>query len=180
MTSTARGPLGRILLILGRLALAGIFIFAAYAKMKPQAAMGWSGASIKTSLSMFAMQVDSYQLLPPPLVSPAAHFLPPFELFLGLWLLSGILLPYAALVTTLLISVFFATQVRTYALGLEINCGCFGPGERLGPKTLLHDGSFLLLALAVTVGSFVLSRRVRRNSSDSVSSSNISAPQRAD
>jgi hypothetical protein len=36
------------------------------------------------------------------------------------------------------------------------------------------------LALAVTVGSFVLSRRVRRNSSDSVSSSNISAPQRAD
>jgi uncharacterized membrane protein YphA (DoxX/SURF4 family) len=180
MTSTARGPLGRILLILGRLALAGIFIFAAYAKMKPQAAMGWSGASIKTSLSMFAMQVDSYQLLPPPLVSPAAHFLPPFELFLGLWLLSGILLPYSALVTTLLIGVFFATQVRTYAMGLEINCGCFGPGERLGPKTLLHDGSFLLLALAVTIGSFVLSRRVPGNSSEAVSASTISAPERAD
>jgi uncharacterized membrane protein YphA (DoxX/SURF4 family) len=180
MTSEGRGSLGRILLILGRLALAGIFIFAAYAKMKPQAAMGWSGASIKTSLSMFAMQVDSYQLLPPQFVSPAAHFLPPFELFLGLWLLSGILLPYSAFVTTLLIGVFFVTQVRTYAMGLEINCGCFGPGERLGPKTLLHDGSFLLLALAVTIGSLVLSRRVRRNSSDSVSRSTISAPQRAD
>ena len=91
MTTTEnRGGLGPILLIVGRLVLAGIFLFAAYAKLKPQAAMPWSGASIRTSLSMFAMQVDSYQLLPPQLVSPVAHFLPPFELFLGLWLLSGI------------------------------------------------------------------------------------------
>ena len=175
--SGARESLGRIFLILGRLTLAGIFIFAAYAKMKPQAAMAWSGGSVKTSLSMFAMQVDSYQLLPPQLVSPAAHFLPPFELFLGLWLLSGVLLPYSALVTTLLIGIFFATQVRTYRMGLEINCGCFGPGERLGPKTLLHDGSFLVLALAVTVGAFILNRSTRRKSADSTSNSTVSAPQ---
>ena len=172
--------MGRIFLILGRLTLAGIFIFAAYAKMKPQAAMAWSSASVKTSLSMFAMQVDSYQLLPPQLVSPAAHFLPPFELFLGLWLLSGVLLAYSALATTLLIGIFFATQVRTYRMGLEINCGCFGPGERLGPKTLLHDGSFLVLALAVTVGAFILNRRARGKSPDSVSNSTISAPQHAE
>ena len=178
--SGARESLGRIFLILGRLTLAGIFIFAAYAKMKPQAAMAWSGGSVKTSLSMFAMQVDSYQLLPPQLVSPAAHFLPPFELLLGLWLLSGVLLPYSGLVTTLLISIFFATQVRTYRMGLEINCGCFGPGERLGPKTLLHDGSFLVLALAVTVGAFILNRRARRKSADSTSNSTVSAPQHAE
>src|ERR1700735_194638 len=103
MTSKARGSLGRILLTLGRLALAGIFIFAAYAKITQQAAIVWSGASIKTSLSLFAMQVDSYQLLPPQFVSPAAHFLPPFELFLGLWLLSGFFLRYSALMTTLLL-----------------------------------------------------------------------------
>src|SRR5271170_4615450 len=125
MQAEARGSLGRILLILGRLVLAGIFIFAAYAKMKPQAATGWSGGSVRTSLSMFAMQVDSYQLLPPQLVSPAAHFLPPFELFLGLWLLSGVLLRYASLMTTLLLGAFFAVMVRTYMAGLEINCGCF-------------------------------------------------------
>jgi Methylamine utilisation protein MauE len=178
--SGARESLGRIFLILGRLTLAAIFIFAAYAKMKPQAAMAWSSGSVKTSLSMFAMQVDSYQLLPPALVSPAAHFLPPFELFLGLWLLSGVLLPYSASATTLLIGIFFATQVRTYRMGLEINCGCFGPGERLGPKTLLHDGSFLILALAVTVGAFVLNRSARRKSPDSASNSTVSAPQHAE
>jgi len=156
-----RGNLARTLLLLGRLALAAIFLFAAYAKLKPQAAMPWSGPSIKTSLALFAMQVDSYQLLPPQLVSSVAHFLPPFELFLGLWLLSGVFLPYSALVTTLLIAVFFATQLRTYRAGLEINCGCFGPGERLGPKTLLHDGAFLALASAITIGAFLQRRKTR-------------------
>ena len=56
--------------------------------------MPWSGASIKTSLSLFAMQVDSYQLLPPQLVSPVAHFLAAVRTCSsGLWLLSGVLLP---------------------------------------------------------------------------------------
>jgi uncharacterized membrane protein YphA (DoxX/SURF4 family) len=172
-----RGSLARPLLILGRLVLAAIFLVAAYAKLKPQAAVPWSAASVKTSLSLFAMQVDSYQLLPPQLVSPVAHLLPPFELFLGLWLLSGVFLPYSALVTTLLIGAFFATQVRTYRAGLEINCGCFGPGERLGPKTLLHDGAFLALALAVTIGAFLQGRK-HRVESEPVT--RVSAPQRAD
>jgi uncharacterized membrane protein YphA (DoxX/SURF4 family) len=172
-----RGNLARMLLLLGRLALAAIFIVAAYAKLKPQAAMPWSSSSIKTSLSLFAMQVDSYQLLPPQLVSPAAHFLPPFELFLGLWLLSGVLLRYASLITTFLLGAFFAVMVRTYMAGLEINCCCFGPGERLGPLTLLRDGSLLALALAVTVGAFMLQRKSR---TESAPITGVSTPQRAD
>jgi uncharacterized membrane protein YphA (DoxX/SURF4 family) len=178
-TNETRGQLAPILLIVGRLALAAIFLFAAYAKLKPQAAMPWSGASIRTSLSMFAMQVDSYQLLPPQLVSPAAHFLPLFELFLGLWLLSGIWLRYSSLVTTLLLGAFFAMMVRTYRMGLEINCGCFGPGERLGPKTLLRDGSLLALALAVTIGAFMLHRR-RSERSTTPAGAVSTTPQRAD
>jgi putative oxidoreductase len=180
MTTDAHGSLGRILLMFGRLVLAGIFIFAAYAKLKPQAAMHWSDASIKTSLSMFAMQVDSYQLLPPQLVSRAAHFLPPFELFLGLWLLSGFLFRYSALTSAALLGAFFAMMVRTYRMGLEINCGCFGPGERLGVGTLLRDGSLLALAVAVTIGAFALSRRARRNVSGSLPPSAVAAPQHAE
>ena len=155
----SKSNIGKILLTIGRIALAAIFIVAAYAKLKPQAPVPWSMGSMRVSLSMFAMQVDSYQLLPPAIVSPAAHFLPPFELFIGLWLLSGIALRYAALVTSLLLTVFFAVMVRSYFLGLEINCGCFGPGERLGPMTLLRDGSLLALAIAVTVGAFLINRR---------------------
>jgi len=177
-TNETRRQRAPILLMVGRLALAGIFLFAAYAKLKPQAAMPWSSASIRTSLSMFAMQVDSYQLLPPQLVSPAAHFLPLFELFLGLWLLTGVWLRYSSLVTTLLLSAFFAMMVHTYRMGLEINCGCFGPGERLGPKTLLRDGSLLALALAVTIGAFLLRRKRSERSAPAGAVS--STPQRAD
>jgi uncharacterized membrane protein YphA (DoxX/SURF4 family) len=158
MTTTG-AKTAKVLLVIGRLALAGIFLFAAYAKMKPQAGEAWSSGSVRTSLAMFAMQVDSYQLLSPSQVTFVAHTLPPFELFLGLWLLTGVLLPFSALITTLLLSGFFATMVRSYRMGLEINCGCFGPGERLGPLTLLRDGSLLALAIAVTVGAFWMYRK---------------------
>jgi uncharacterized membrane protein YphA (DoxX/SURF4 family) len=175
MAENSKGKTWRVLLLLARIALAVIFLAAAYAKLKPQTSEPWSVGSAKTSLSMFAMQVDSYQLLPESKVSLAAHFLPPFELFLGLWLLSGIALRYSSLLTTLLLAGFFGVMVRTFALGLEINCGCFGPGERLGPKTLLRDGSLLALSLLVTAGSFL---RSRRQSPASEPAPSISAPQR--
>lgn len=153
---------GRALLIIGRVALGLIFVCAAYAKMKPQAGMGWSLASIKISLSMFAMGVDSYQMLPPGAVSFVAHWLPPFELFLGLWLLSGIALRWSSLIATLMICGFFASMFSAYERGLTISCGCFGPGEQIGPKRLLEEGlAFLPLALAITIGAFWVRRKPR-------------------
>jgi hypothetical protein len=138
---------------LARVALVITFLLAAYAKMKPQAAMPWSIASIRTSLSMFAMGVDSYQLLSPGAVNFVAHWLPPFELFLALWLLSGKFLKLSSLVTTLLLGGFIAVQIRSFSLHQEISCGCFGPGERIGPASLLRDALFVALAIAVFVGA---------------------------
>ena len=161
MPTSGRGKLGRTLLLIGRLVLAVVFLFAAYAKMKPQGGMPWSVASVKTSLAMFAMGVDSYQLLSTNGVEFVSHWLPPFELFLGLWLLAGIALRYSALVTALLLGGFFAVQFHVYLQGKEISCGCFGPGEKLGPLSLLRDASFIAVALAMAIGAFV----VHRNSS---------------
>jgi hypothetical protein len=45
-------------------------------------------------------------------------------------------------------------MVRSYIVGLKIDCGCFGPGDALGPKTLARDFSMLALAVVVTIGSF--------------------------
>jgi uncharacterized membrane protein YphA (DoxX/SURF4 family) len=160
---------GRILVLIGRLALAAVFLFAAYAKLKPQTPEPWSVDSIKTSLSMFAMQVDSYQLLSSESADFVAHSLPFFELFLGLWILTGIWLRVSSVVSVLLLGGFFATMVRTYAKGLEINCGCFGPGEHLGPKTLIRDGSLLALSIAVAIGAYLLARR-KANSSERAAS----------
>jgi uncharacterized membrane protein YphA (DoxX/SURF4 family) len=162
MTDSSRRRIGRTLLLLGRLVLAAILIVAAYAKMKPQAGMPWTAGSIRVSLSMFAMGVDSYQLLPPWAVSPFAHFLPPFELFLGLWILSGVALRYSALIASLLFIAFISAMTRAYMLHLGINCGCFGPGEQVGPGTLIRDGlEYLPLAFAVTIGAFLIHRKPR-------------------
>jgi uncharacterized membrane protein YphA (DoxX/SURF4 family) len=156
---TSQNTIGRLLLIAGRIVLAGIFLFAAYAKMKPEANLRWSVGSVRISLSMFAMEVDSYRLLPPAGVNFVAHTLPPFELFLGLWLLTGVELRFSSLITTLLLAGFFGVLIHAYAMGQEISCGCFGPGEQIGPKRLLIEGGFMALALAVTIGAFLAHRK---------------------
>lgn len=154
MTEENRTRWGRIIFFVARLGLAGIFLVAAYAKLKPVLPGPWSFASIKSSLAMFALQVDSYQFLSPSRVNVVAHVLPPLELFLGLWLVSGILSWLSTAITTLLVAGFFSLTIRTYAMGLEISCGCFGPGGKLGKMTIVRDGSFLVLALVATIGAF--------------------------
>jgi uncharacterized membrane protein YphA (DoxX/SURF4 family) len=157
---TGRRKARRILLIIGRVLLGAIFIVAACAKMKPPGAMPWTLASVKTSLSMFAMGVDSYQMLPAWAVSPFAHFLPIFELVLGLWLLSGIALRVASVISTLAVLAFIVAMWSAYHRGLTISCGCFGPGEQIGPLTLARDGlTFLPLSLAVMIGAFLMRPR---------------------
>jgi len=159
MAESSRSRIGRILLLVGRLGLAGIFLLAAYAKLKPQVPGPWSVGSVKTSLSMFAMQVDSYQLLSASAADFVAHTLPFFELFLGIWLLSGIAVRLSAIASTLLLGGFYATLIRTYMLGLEINCGCFGPGERLTLGRLALEGLMIVLSLSVTIGAFIAARK---------------------
>lgn len=160
----SKRKVGRVLLILGRFLLAAVFLFSAYTKLKPPAGMSWSIRSVRVSLSMFAFEVEPYQLLPPWAVTFVAYSLPPFELLLGLWLLSGVALRYSSMVTTLLLAGFFSVVVRTYVHGLVIPCGCFGSDEPLGPATIVRDGLLLALSLGVTLGAF-LSCRKRADSS---------------
>jgi uncharacterized membrane protein YphA (DoxX/SURF4 family) len=160
MNYELRRSRGRTLLLLGRVALALIFLAAAYAKMRPLPGMPWTLDSVRTSLSMFAIGVDSYQMLPTWAVSPVAHFIPVFELLLGLWLLSGIGLRLSSIISTLAICAFIFAMYSAYRRGLTVSCGCFGPGEQIGPKTLIRDGLvFLPLSLAVTIGSFWIHRK---------------------
>ncbi|HYL11196.1 MAG TPA: MauE/DoxX family redox-associated membrane protein [Candidatus Acidoferrales bacterium] len=143
---------GRTFLLLGRLGLGAIFVYAGYVKlalpgMSPRPPLG-------VALALFAMQIDSYQLLPFWAVNSLAHTLPFVELALGLLLVTGLQVRWVASFSSLLLAGFFAVMVRTYAKGLEINCGCFGPGEALGVKTLIRDGLLLTLAVGVAFAAF--------------------------
>jgi hypothetical protein len=77
-------------------------------------------------------------------------------MFLGLWLLSGIAQRASTTATLLVLTGFFGLMIRTYALGLSINCGCFGTSEQVGPRKIIEDGSFFAFALLVTVGAYWL------------------------
>jgi len=146
----------RIIIWLGRLVLAGVFIYAGYAKIT----MGRSPRPpLGVALTFFEMQVASYQILPHQASRLVAHTLPFAEIALGLLLLIGWPLRLWATVVTLIIAGFFASVVRAYALGLPINCGCFAKSEPLDGMTVLRDGALLLLALLMTVFAFLEARR---------------------
>jgi uncharacterized membrane protein YphA (DoxX/SURF4 family) len=81
------------------------------------------------------------------------------ELLLGLLLITGFWLRISATAVSLMLLVFFSLIVRAWAKGMEISCGCFGPGETISWKTMLRDGSLLAAALFVAAASLIRPRK---------------------
>jgi hypothetical protein len=100
--------------------------------------------------ALFAMAIDSYQVLPSWAVELVARSLPWFELLLGALLIAGRVAGYFCACRIAAAGVFFGLMVRAMAKGMQIDCGCFGPGERLSWMTLLRDGALLASSLFVT------------------------------
>jgi uncharacterized membrane protein YphA (DoxX/SURF4 family) len=144
----------RVLLVVGRVLLGAIFIVAAYTKLHFDGAWHFGDYHF-----FFAMAIDSYKLVPTTLAEWMARSLPWVELLLGVTLISGIGLRWSGLFATGLMTVFIVAMVHAYVLKLEIMCGCFGNNEKVGPLTLIRDSSLLVLALAVTVGAFLVKKR---------------------
>ena len=139
--------MARTLLIIGRVLLGAVFIYAAYSKLR------------QPSYILFAMAIHSYKLAPEWAELALARTLPWLELALGLALLGGIWLRYTATAASALLAIFFGVMTRSYLAGQQINCGCFGIGEALSPRTLARDGALLAISFAVTVGAFLAQRR---------------------
>jgi putative oxidoreductase len=144
----------RVLLILGRVALGAIFVYAAFTKLYFNG--GWHFGDYQF---FFGMAINSYNLLPLWAVQWAARILPWFELGLGIFLIAGPGLRWTGSIASALLLLFIGAMTNAYMKGLEIMCGCFGNNEKLGPLTLLRDSSLLILALAVTLGAFLIKKR---------------------
>ncbi len=128
--------LSKIALVL-RVLLGAIFLYAAWTKLREP----WG---------IFAIGIDSYQILPAWAVEVVARTLPWFELLLGVWLIAGLWRGISSAITSALLIVFFSLMVRAMIKGMQIDCGCFGPGDRLSWVTLLRDGALLASSLFVT------------------------------
>lgn len=121
-----------------RVLLGAVFVYAAYTKLRQP----WL---------LFALSIDSYQLLPEWGVLAVARTLPWFELALGLLLIAGVWLRYVSAAAALVLAGFFAVMAVSYANGAGIDCGCFGVGEALSAKTLARDGALLLAGVVLAV-----------------------------
>jgi uncharacterized membrane protein YphA (DoxX/SURF4 family) len=119
-----------------RVVLGVIFVYAA-------------GLKLRDPWALFAMAIDSYQVLPVWAVELVARVLPWFELLLGILLIAGLWRRVSTTAASLLLVVFFSLMVRALAKGMQIDCGCFGPGERLSWITLVRDGALLASSLFV-------------------------------
>jgi uncharacterized membrane protein YphA (DoxX/SURF4 family) len=124
-----------------RLLLGGVFLYAGIAKVRdPQD---------------FADAVASFRLLPADVINPFALGLPPYEILLGAWLLSGWRLRTAAFGASATMLVFLAALALAKIRGLTVNCGCFGGGGAPGNSglALARDVGLALAALALYASS---------------------------
>jgi len=127
--------------------LGAIFVYAAWVKLRDP----WE---------LYALAINSYEVLPLWAVEAVARSLPWLELAIGVGLIAGIWLRISATVTSLLLMVFFGLMVRAFAKGMQINCGCFGSTDIISWRTLLRDGSMLAASLLLTAMAFKRQRRM--------------------
>jgi len=140
-----RGLRKGIPLLISRLILGGVFVYASLDKILHPSA--------------FAEVVYNYQILPEGLVNLTAIVLPWIELLIGLSLILGVWLHGSILICNLLLLVFFSTLVFNMARGLDIDCGCFtvsvgtsSDGQMLW--YLFRDAFFLFVGLFLFFFSF--------------------------
>jgi uncharacterized membrane protein YphA (DoxX/SURF4 family) len=153
----------RAVIWIGRIVLAGIFVYAGYAKLFYPNHNLWPWFMLKFSvsanLSTFAFQVESYKMLPPAGVTLVAHTLPFAEIALGLLLLMGRgLRIWATLISAILVG-FLCVVTRAYLLHMDINCGCFAMPEPLTIVTVIRDAALVALSLLMTIFAFQEARK---------------------
>jgi len=97
----------------------------------------------------FLEDVANYGILPPGWVNLCALTLPWLEMIAGLFLILGFFSRSSALILSTLLITFLIAIAINLARGVEIDCGCFGAGEKLTAMTFLRDLLFLAMGIQV-------------------------------
>ncbi len=127
----------RILHWVCRFVLAGVFIYSGYVKIQ--------------SPLQFAAAITGYKLVPNSLILPLATYLPWLEVALGLLFVAGWKIRYVSIGASVLLLGFITILTVTYLRGIDADCGCFGFGDKISPRTIARDGLILLPAIFLVV-----------------------------
>lgn len=126
----------KTLLVLFRLAVGGLFIYAGVVKIGDPLA--------------FAQNIMDYKILSRDLSFWLALVLPWIEIFCGLLLAAGIWLRTASLLVSGLLAGFIVLVFVTILRGIDVDCGCFGAISRKADFRLIaEDALMLFMALNV-------------------------------
>ena len=129
---------GRVLNLLLRLGIGGLFLYAAFPKVMNPAS--------------FAIAVRGYKIVPFSLSNLAALAMSWGEVAAAVMLILGILTRKAAAAIFILLVVFIVAIATTLVRGMVVDCGCFGEGSS-ATSWLLVVRNVLLLA-----GCFLIMR----------------------
>lgn len=148
--------LNRLELIV-RIILGGLFIYAAVPKiMNPQD---------------FAINIENYQIVSASVSHYTAMFLPWLELYCGILIIINCLSRYSAIILSILLIVFIIALFSVTIRGLEINCGCFSPGEEGSDVSwlrIVEDLILLSMAMYLIFIDYIRSGLLMNNKSRGV------------
>ena len=118
-----------------RLLLAGVFLYSGYIKVR--------------SPLEFAAALSGYKLFPDSFIFPMATYFPWLEIALGVLFLVGWKIRWVAIGGSALLLGFTVLLTVTYFRGIDADCGCFGFGDRISPRTIARDALILIPALVL-------------------------------
>ncbi|OGD14305.1 MAG: hypothetical protein A2V76_10410 [Candidatus Aminicenantes bacterium RBG_16_63_14] len=126
----------KTLLVLFRLVLGGLFVYAGVVKALDPLD--------------FAQNIRNYDIVGQSLSFIAAVVLPWLEILAGLALAAGVWKRASALVISGLLVFFIVLTLVTIVRGLDVDCGCFGAfGREAGLGVILEDLGMLYLGLCI-------------------------------
>jgi uncharacterized membrane protein YphA (DoxX/SURF4 family) len=138
---------GKIAILLLRLAVAGVFLVAGVLKI-------WDFRHGQSATPDFTVAIQHFELLPwPDLAVLLAVYLPWLEVVAALALFVRRLALGATTAITVMTAIFLVALGSAWWRGLDISCGCFGKDEVSihYPTLLLRDGVLLLAAVVLVI-----------------------------
>jgi uncharacterized membrane protein YphA (DoxX/SURF4 family) len=146
---------GKIIVLLLRLVVAGVFLYAGVMKI-------WDFRHGQSATPDFTVAIQHFEILPnPDLAVALAVYLPWLEVISALALFVKRLALGAAVAITGMTAIFLGAILSAQARGLDISCGCFGK-EAVStnyPSLLIRDGLLLAAAVALLVWEWRSTRR---------------------
>ncbi len=136
-STTASGGIVGILVLITRLVVGGIFLYASLDKIAHP--------------DQFATVIYNYRMIPLAALHLMALLLPWLEAVTGICLVLGLWRRGAALSAAAMTAVFIIALAAALARDLDISCGCFHTdgGHAVGRELLIRDCFLLLACLAI-------------------------------